>query len=300
MPAVWSVGTVLLLTFGIQSCVADESIEGTQQLCIVEDREIGEASGMAVSLENRDHIWIHNDSGDSARLFLINRQGTTVAIVSLAQMKPVDWEDLCSFTINDEHWLLIADIGDNSRTRTADRNPCRLILLREPKLELPSSPGRSVVQNLTLEPTTILEISYPDGPSDCESVAVDATRQQILFVTKTDPLNCQLLRTKLIRESGFHQAELESVSRPGVPFATAMDISRDGHRMLICSMFMGVILQRDREGDWDAATVQSLKLPPRRQGETSCFDTDESFALFGSEGVRQPLWRIRVMPSPEK
>ncbi len=87
------------------------------EVCTVEDPELNEASGLAMSLQHKDAVWIHNDSGDTARLFLVGLDGKTRAVVHLNQHKPLDWEDMCSLEIDGQAWLLIGDIGDNSRTR---------------------------------------------------------------------------------------------------------------------------------------------------------------------------------------
>lgn len=282
------------------NCEAAGPQDEPEQLCDVSDKDVAEASGMAISRENPDHIWIHNDSGDSARLFLLNRRGETVAVVSLEDVQPKDWEDMCSYTLDGENWLLVADTGDNGRARTANKNPCTLLLFKEPKVELPSSEKKSKVQKLKTRPTTTLQISYPNGPADCESVAVDSVRREIFVVTKADPLSCKLLRTQLVLKPGRHEAELQEISSPGVPFATAMDISPDGNQMLISSMFMGAILRRDNNGGWESASIETLRLPARRQGETACFDVDPSFALLGSEGIRQPIWRMRLKSADGK
>ncbi len=298
--ASWIFLGLLLFTCWSSNLAAAGPQDEPEQLCVVAGEDIAEASGMAISRENPDHIWIHNDSGDSARLFLVNRRGETIAVVSLADVQPRDWEDMCSFSVDGENWLLIADTGDNGRARTASTNPCTLLLFKEPKIDLPSTTKKSKVQKLNTRPTTTLQMSYPDGPADCESVAVDSARREIFVVSKADPLSCKLFRTKLSLEPGRQQVALEEVSSPGVPFATAMDISPDGNQLLICSMFMGAVLRRDNNGGWQNASIETLRLPARRQGETACFDVDPSFALFGSEGIRQPIWRMRLTTAAGK
>lgn len=267
-----------------------------KELCIVADRELTESSGMAISHATPELIWLHNDSGDSARLFLIARDGETRAIVTLNGIDPVDWEDMCSFSVDGTNWLLIADIGDNGRIRSAKSRPCQLLLVKEPVLENGKGDQKKAkVQKLKADVFTTIQISYPDGPVDCESIAVDTVRREILFVTKTDPVNCRLLRTPLLLTDGRHNVTLEEIGKPGVPYATAMDISPDGRRMLIGSMFLGALLERSEGESWQDAAGRSpgiLQLPGRRQGETACFDSDASFVLVGSEGVQQPIWRV--------
>lgn len=279
--------------FGMQI----RSEETATEICVIEDKDLNEASGMAICRSNPEFIWLHNDSGDSARLFLIDRKGETVAIVTLDDVSPFDWEDMSSFTLDGEHWLLIADTGDNSRARTSRKNPCRLLLVREPKITSLTGNKNEKVQKIKTSVTATIELTYPNGPEDCESIAVDSVRREVLLVTKSGLVDCQLLKADLVTLPGRHKVTLHEIGKPGVPFATAMDVSPDGQRMLIASMFVGAVLERGASESWEDAARRGasvIKLPARRQGETACFDVDPAFCLFGSEGQRQPIWRVEL------
>ena len=103
------------------------------QVATIENKEINESSGIACSYNHPGSIWLHNDSGDKARLYLVDLKGRTTAVVSVQGAKSDDWEDMCSFTMDGQSWLLIGDIGDNERRRGKKKNaPCRLYLLKEP------------------------------------------------------------------------------------------------------------------------------------------------------------------------
>ena len=47
--------------------------------------KITECSGLAVSRKNPGVLWVHNDSGDSARLFAVKEDGTLLGVFRLAQ-----------------------------------------------------------------------------------------------------------------------------------------------------------------------------------------------------------------------
>ncbi|MET0804008.1 MAG: hypothetical protein ABW009_08945, partial [Acidimicrobiales bacterium] len=57
----------------------------------VADPEVNELSGL-VSLESG--LWANNDSGDTARVFRLDDQGQTLAVVNLEGITAFDWEDL--------------------------------------------------------------------------------------------------------------------------------------------------------------------------------------------------------------
>ena len=57
----------------------------------VADPEVNELSGL-VSLDSG--LWANNDSGDTARVFRLDEQGETLAVVNLEGITAIDWEDL--------------------------------------------------------------------------------------------------------------------------------------------------------------------------------------------------------------
>ena len=268
------------------------------EVCTVADPELNEASGLAMSFQQQDAVWVHNDSGDSARLFLVGFDGKTQAVVRLNQDRPMDWEDMCSFEIDGEPWLLIGDTGDNGRIRGTTAPPCQLLLVKEPKLRIPAGtdpPQTPQLVNAEIHAT--LRFSFPDGPVDCESLAVDTQRREILLLTKTDPVNCKLFRLPLTMIAGTTTAQAEPLASVPVPYATAMDISRDGRQLAIVNMFSGAMLDRKPDETWTTACanpVKILTLPARPQGETVCFEPDGKSLLVNSEKASQPLWRVTL------
>lgn len=83
---------------------------------------VNEASGLVKSRLWEGVFWTHNDSGDEARIFPINKDGTVLKPEWMGDYKGiqipdavnVDWE--CIATDNKGH-LYIGDIGNNSNTR---------------------------------------------------------------------------------------------------------------------------------------------------------------------------------------
>ncbi|MGH8976889.1 MAG: hypothetical protein ACRDV7_02350, partial [Acidimicrobiia bacterium] len=60
----------------------------------LQDPELKELSGLAFSRTYPDVLWAHNDSGDAARLFAMDRTGAPRATVALDGVDASDWEDL--------------------------------------------------------------------------------------------------------------------------------------------------------------------------------------------------------------
>jgi len=267
-----------------------------EEVCVVEDPELNEASGLAFSRLNPKTVWIHNDSGDKPRLFLVGMTGATQAVLTLNKVEPMDWEDMCSFEADGESWLLIGDIGDNGRVRGKSAPPAQLLLVREPKLTVDAA-GKKTPATISADVFATIEFTYPDGAVDCESVAVDMQRKEILLLTKTNPVNCRLLRLPLNLNPGKSTAQAEVVASLAVPYATAMDLSVDNRQLAIVNMFSGALIQREESETWQQACTRParvLTLPARPQGETVCFEPDGKSLLLNSERALQPLCRVKL------
>ena len=84
--------------------------------------------------------------------------------------KNIDWEDLASFELGGQQYLLVADTGDNG----GRRKDFVLHVFEEPQ-DLAGG---------TLRPAWSIRARWPDGPRDCEAVAVDTAAGQVLLVSK--------------------------------------------------------------------------------------------------------------------
>ena len=254
-----------------------------RQLATLENDKISESSGLAVSRRYRDIFWTHNDSGDTARIFAFDKSGRQRGECRIAGAKAVDWEDIASFKLSGKPYLLIADTGDNARTRES----CELYLIDEPDLG-----------NRTVPLVQTIRFRYADGPHDCEAVAVDTARRQILLVTKVAGLQCQLFELPLPRTQLRETLVAKEIAKPPVTLATAMDISLDGRRAIVLSHF-GFAQEFTRAGDEPWSTTMNrpgrrIELPKRKQGESICFGADGQTIYLTSELTPTPLWEVPV------
>lgn len=138
----------------------------------IQDQALNESSGLASSNLSDEVLWSLNDSGDSARIFALSTSGAALGQWRINVANPTDWEAMDSFVIGDKAYLLLADVGDNLRWRPF----VSVLVVEEP--ELGSNTEKS------LEPVWQQNFRYPNGPRDCEAVAVDSNRREILFLTK--------------------------------------------------------------------------------------------------------------------
>ncbi|MEK7765743.1 MAG: hypothetical protein AAB368_05850, partial [bacterium] len=83
------------------------------------DPRLKEVSGLVLSRKNRDVFWVHNDSGDTARLFALRPSGRVLAEVNLRGISATDWEDVAlgPGPLRGRDYLYVADFGNNCECR---------------------------------------------------------------------------------------------------------------------------------------------------------------------------------------
>lgn len=280
------VAVVLISWVGVP-CQAREPIEKAIEEFTIENRDIGESSGLAASWRHEGILWTHNDSGDSPRLFALDEKGQHVAEIEISGAIHDDWEDIASYQIDGKPQLIIGDVGNNGRRR----KEVVCYRLNEPKLG-----------NKRVKVDQIWRIRFPDGPQDCEAIAVDVQERMILLVCKSETLAADVFSVPL--ETGKKEAKVTAVRLGSIalPMITAMDLeARDG-RIVITSYVDTKIFPRKRiagsqQTDWEATFAQrpaSIRTPWFRQREAVCFDRSGDAIWLSSEKKPTPLVRVAV------
>ena len=254
-----------------------------RQLARLQLKQIVESSGLAASCRRPDVFWTHNDSGDVARLFAFDKQGKPVGECRLPEIKAVDWEDMASLTLDGRPMLLIADVGDNERRRSHGV----LHLVDEPLAGV--SRGR-LVQSV--------EFTYADGAHNCEAVAFDARRREVLLIEKGgfSPSRVFLLAWPAAGAKG------RVVARPVATLRmspTGMDVSPDGRRAVVATYFSAMEFVRADDETWGDAFSRGGKrvpAPARSQGEAVCYGRDGRTLYYTSEGRASPFWEVTSKP----
>ena len=144
---------------------------------LVSDDELEEVSGLVASRKNPGLLWVHNDSGHPAELYLISPRGKRVATYRLPEAENVDWEDIALGPGPEigETYLYIGDIGDN----VSLFNEHYVYRLPEPTYTESSS---LVIDTITHYDR--LPFSYANGASDAETLLVDPITRDLYVLTK--------------------------------------------------------------------------------------------------------------------
>ncbi|WP_125077754.1 hypothetical protein [Rufibacter latericius] len=131
---------------------------------------ISEASGIADSKTIPGHLWVQEDSGNPAQLYLLKHDGTVSKKVFIKGARNRDWEDMA---LHDGQ-VYLADIGDNNRT------------VKEYFIYHFPEPSRATD---TVQNVSVIRFQYPDGSHDAEAFLIDPKTKDILLFTKTDTLS---------------------------------------------------------------------------------------------------------------
>jgi hypothetical protein len=266
-----------------------------RELSKLKDSRINESSGIAPSIRYRGAFWTHNDSGDSARIFLINKNGETLATVNIKGVSAIDWEDIATFRLGDDGYVLIADIGDNARKR----ENCILYGIREPAISMNSE--NQEAPSIEVEPSLHIRFSYEDGPHDCEAVAIDPTQSTVYLVSKA-PGECKIYSMAIPPGESNQPNVAKAMASLKLPYVTAMDISNDGIHAVILTYGDAYEFRRADGESWAQAFSREpriIKTPIRKQGESICYGPDGKTLYLTSENAYQPLWEIPVVEGPK-
>ena len=259
-------------------------------------KSLDEASGLARSYKNADQLWVINDGGGPV-LYAINMAGAKLGKVKLVKASNRDWEDLASFSLEGQAYLVIADIGDNQRRRKY----VTLYVVEEPDIDQ----GKTNV-------AWRIDFSYPEGPTDAEAIAVDVAGQRILVLSKQNipavlyavPLmpdtDDTLIATRLGEIDSLPQPSRKDISnalqnKDWHWQPTAMDISTDGGSALILT-YRGIYhYSRNNDEPW-IDTLRNrplgLNLGKYRNAEAIAFAARNDLAFITVEKKHAPLLRI--------
>lgn len=256
---------------------------------------IPEASGLAKSLRRDDRLWIINDSGSPPALHAIGTDASVHGAVTVNGVANVDWEDLASFEVDGEHYLMIGDIGDNGSLRDS----LSLHIVPEPDATLPA----------TVDVERTLRFRYPDGPRDAEAIAVDAAEGLVYVLTKRN-LPARLYSVPLYGGTPSEPVAarylglVDSLPQPTAQERknapqlfwywqpTAMDFSADGSFAQVLTYRGIYTYDRDDDESW----FEALSRPPRETllkdllSESLCVTASGTYVTV--ERRRPPLYRL--------
>ncbi len=264
--------------------------------------DLNEASGMQASYSHPGVFFVHNDDPPPL-LYVIDSNGHDLGTVAIEPVKIDDWEDITSVPVDGKRWVVIGNFGDNF----ARRKYVSLYFAEEPQPDAKGYyDGVQLMQHR-------IDLTYPDGPRDCESIAYDPTSERLLMLSKRDkPARLYAIDLKTALEE--NQAELEflgtitSLRPPSntdrgiwgnradyISQPTGFDISPDGSEAAIITYRSIYRFKRQGDEDWLSALQrepQEVVGPPAPQNEAVAYSVDSKHIFVTSERIPTPLFRF--------
>jgi hypothetical protein len=248
-----------------------------QQVGTVTDPQLTEVSGVVQSRAHTDVLWVHNDSGDSARVFAIDRSGATLRQYPLDGATAVDWEDVAL----DGSTLYLADIGDNAKAR-AD---IVVYSVAEPDPATVTGALHATAQHLV----------YPDGAHDAETLLADPTTHDLFVVTKELSGKSAVYR----HTTGTTLVKVATLDLGVAQLVTGGDIAADGSAIVLRTYGAVFVWSRHGSESVGAAFGRApcpAPVPGQQQGEAIGLDPNGGGYVLLSEGTNQPVWHVAASP----
>ncbi|MEY4929455.1 MAG: hypothetical protein RI909_179 [Bacteroidota bacterium] len=196
----------------------DTPFESQQSLGLV-GGELREASGLVASIINPGYLWTHNDSGNSASIYLLNEKGQVVMTCKLKNTVNRDWEDITIGPGPEEgiNYIYVADIGDNNAMYSYKI----LYRIKEPIL---------TSNKIEVNEVDKLVFELPDGVRDAEAIMIDPITRYFYISSKREH-SVRLYEIKF----PFISDTLRAVEVAKLPFTSivAANISADGREVLM-------------------------------------------------------------------
>lgn len=226
--------------------------------------QLGEISGLVASRSLAETLWVHNDSGDSARFFAMSSAGKLLGTMTLTGATATDWEDVAiAPKPGGGNYLYFGDIGDNRANRTAGISIYRV-----------TEPTSAASTAIAAANYTKVTLKYPDLlPRNAESLFVDPQSGDLFIFTKAAVTSVFKAPASVFDTPGTI-ASLTTVGTLGAPLilATAADISPDGRHILIRDLSTTAYLYERSVGqsvdDALGGTPLAITLKAERQGES--------------------------------
>jgi len=288
--------------------VPASAYDGAVVLFTFADDRITESSGLVASSQSDGWLFTHNDSGDQARFFAVDRGGRTLATYTMPGVDSSDWEDVARGP--DEQGrssLWLGDIGDNAMMR----RDVAVYRVLEPAVD----PTRAGLEVQT-EPPAAFVLRYEDAPHDAETLLVHPVTGRLYVLTKTYVGQASLYAAPE-RLSTTEPNALTRVAdlvftptgTPGAPqfgpganlATTGGDISPSGDRVAVRTYTD--LYEWEVSGGDVAAALQPTQprartpLPDTVQGEAVAYSRDGSSVLISTEGSNAPVHLLAGAPA---
>lgn len=228
------------------------------------DPQLKEVSGITPAYQE-GNFWVHNDSGDGATIYLIDRQAKLLKKFSLEGVSVVDCEDIDRVKIGDTYFLVLADIGNNAGKRTWT---C-LYVFPEPQADDPGLIPKKSIRAIFLK--------FPGQQRlDAESIMIDPIDNMLYVISKRE-FRSTVYSAEVFTNVKQQYFTLNRIAELPFTFATASAIDQTGTQLLVKNITHIFYWQRNRSESWKQVLQRKPAILPYQvepQGEAIAFDSN--------------------------
>lgn len=241
-----------------------------------------EVSGLVVSSQYPNRLYVHTDSGGEAAIFALDTLGNELGKIALPGLSNRDWEDIAIGPgPNGTHYIYLADIGDNDA--------------KYPEVYLYRFLEPAGFQEIVSQDIQVAKLQYQGGPRDAETFLVDPISGELFIISKREQKNAFYRVPADAFEKG--KALLEKSQEFSFTSSVGGDISKDGSQILIKN-YLEVFYWTRQANQSISEVLQTLprRLPyrPEPQGEAIGFNFNGNAYFTISEkrnGIVPTLYR---------
>jgi hypothetical protein len=189
-------------------------------------QDLLEVSGVAASRINPGILYIHQDSNDPNQVYLTDGSGANNGTLTLTSVGNRDWEDIAvgPGPVAGVSYVYVGDIGDN------DSKYSSVFVYRFPE---PDLSGKTLPFISDIPTVDKIELKYPDGPGNAETLMVDPLTKDIYIASKQS--NLSKIYVARYPQSTTSVTVMTPVVQLYFNKATGGDISPDGTEILLRS-----------------------------------------------------------------
>ncbi|MGB3586594.1 MAG: hypothetical protein WBA23_08650 [Tunicatimonas sp.] len=240
---------------------------------MIEDDRLEEVSGLVASRSQPGMVWVHNDSGNPAEIYLLDSQAVVRATYVLGEDQR-DWEDIAigPGPTQGTTYLYVGDIGDNFTLRSQNY----IYRFLEP------TALATVTKTDTIHQIDTITFVYPDEQWDVETLLLDPlTKNLYLFSKEMSFTHIYCLPYPQRTDTTIVAKHLLTIPFEGenlLDRLVAGDISADGQEILLKTYQH--IFYRNRAdsvisfAEWITSPADTLPYTAEPQGEAIGFTAD--------------------------
>jgi hypothetical protein len=274
---------ISLLLIALASCSARESSRQIsdaflpgRRIAELNNKNLKEISGIAASINNPKHFWVHNDAGNKAEVYLLDESLQVKLICQLTGIENRDWEDIAvgPGPDPDKQYVYIGDIGDND----AKAREKYIYRFEEPVLAGDSQLEISVLSKITFQ--------LEGGSKDTETLLLDPKTKNLYIVSKRE-VPVHLYELKFPYDENVNTA-LRLASLP-MTRVVGGDFSSDGDEIVLKNYDQVFYWKSDStQSVAERLTSPAVQLPYEKepQGEAITWANDGSGFYTISEVIK--------------